>query len=211
MVALVLFAALAFFVVGQAGAVRNGTQSAADAAALAAAQESRDRVGDDLWTLPLDPDLLRRIFEGDFTGPSGAACDAAAALAERNKATIERCGALGDGRWGFFVQALSANPVGDTVVPGTGSARARQSATAVVESRCTFDPAPAPSPSPEPPEGPGDPSASPPPGDGEEPPEPPPIGELHCDDGDFTLDPERPDDFPAMSDLFTVRLAEDRP
>ncbi|WP_194292244.1 pilus assembly protein TadG-related protein [Streptomyces jumonjinensis] len=37
MVAGLLFLALAFFAVGQAGASRNGTQSGADAAALAAA------------------------------------------------------------------------------------------------------------------------------------------------------------------------------
>jgi len=37
-----LFLAFAFFAVAQAGTVRNGGQSAADAAALAAAQDDRD-------------------------------------------------------------------------------------------------------------------------------------------------------------------------
>lgn len=41
-----LFLAFAFFAVAQAGTVRNGGQSAADAAALAAAQDDRDQLFD---------------------------------------------------------------------------------------------------------------------------------------------------------------------
>lgn len=208
MVALVLFAALAFFVVGQAGANRNGTQSAADAAALAAAQESRDRIGDELWQPPIDADFLRRLLEGDFSDPSGAPCGAATGLAQANEATVDSCGALTDGRWGFTVRTRSQNPVGDTVVPGTESEHGEARATAVVESRCDFEPAPPPEPAPS-----TDPTAPPegeePPEEGEEPPEKPPLGELRCDEGDFTIDPERPDSFPEMSDLLAVRLAED--
>ncbi|MEK8144688.1 pilus assembly protein TadG-related protein [Streptomyces sp. M10(2022)] len=42
MVVGLLFLAFAFFAVGQASATRNGAQGAADAAALAAAQDARD-------------------------------------------------------------------------------------------------------------------------------------------------------------------------
>ncbi|MFE7120718.1 pilus assembly protein TadG-related protein, partial [Streptomyces sp. NPDC057654] len=40
----ILFLALAFFAVGQAGAKKNGAQTAADASALAAAQDYRDQL-----------------------------------------------------------------------------------------------------------------------------------------------------------------------
>lgn len=45
MVAGLLFLAFAFFAVGKASATRNEAQGAADAAALAAAQDARDTLG----------------------------------------------------------------------------------------------------------------------------------------------------------------------
>lgn len=45
MVAGLLFLAFAFFAVGKASVTRNGAQGAADAAALAAAQQARDEIG----------------------------------------------------------------------------------------------------------------------------------------------------------------------
>ncbi|WP_262387235.1 pilus assembly protein TadG-related protein [Streptomyces sp. TRM49041] len=137
MVASLLFLALAFFAVGQAGATRNGAQSAADAAALAAAKESRDRF------LLDDLDLAgwEDLFDGDLMGEDG--CTASGHYAARNGAAVagEGCVMLGDGRWGFRVTVRSTKPVGDTVLPGTEDRHAVATATAVVVPRCTFEPA----------------------------------------------------------------------
>ncbi|MDT9684713.1 pilus assembly protein TadG-related protein [Streptomyces sp. TRM76323] len=135
MVASLLFLALAFFAVGQAGATRNGAQSAADAAALAAAKESRDR----LVLGGLDIPGWSDLFDGDLVGEDG--CGASHAYAARNGATVEGCYALADGRWGFTVTVRSRKPVGDTILPGTEGEHAVVTATAVVVPRCAFEPA----------------------------------------------------------------------
>ncbi|MFV0128061.1 pilus assembly protein TadG-related protein [Streptomyces sp. HMX112] len=133
MVASLLFLALAFFAVGQAGAVRNGAQTAADAAALAAARDSRD-------SLPLssylDVDSLTDLFGGELIGPDG--CTAGNYYAEQNDAGMQSCVRHFD-RWAYTVTVESQNPVGDTVLPGTESSHAIATATAVVEPRCTFE------------------------------------------------------------------------
>ncbi|MFG3495145.1 pilus assembly protein TadG-related protein [Streptomyces sp. NPDC047928] len=175
MVAGLLFLALAFFAVGQAGATRNGAQSAADAAALAAARESRDQ-----FTLDgLDLDSLTDLFDGGLIGDFNG-CQASHSYAGQNKADVVDCFPLGDGRWGFRVDVVSRNAVGDTVLPGTDALHADATATAVVVPACTFEPA--------------DKKNSPSP------------GSLDCDGVDLDLDPN---DLPDMSDLFKVRLAED--
>ncbi len=133
MVASLLFLGLAFFAVGQAGATRNGAQSAADAAALAAAKDSRDRFVLD----GLDGDGFGQLFDGTLIGEDG--CGAGHAYASRNGATVQSCDALGDGRWGFRVTVRSQKPVGDTVLPGTEGDHAVATATAVVVPRCTFE------------------------------------------------------------------------
>ncbi|MFE7132334.1 pilus assembly protein TadG-related protein [Streptomyces sp. NPDC057638] len=229
MVASLLFLALAFFAVGQAGATRNGAQSGADAAALAAARESRDAFGDGFLDRLTDPDFadfLRELFGGDLGGLLGellgdpaAPCAAAGRLAAANGAEIGDCIALADGRWGYTVAVTSGEPVGDTILPGTEGLHANTTATAVVESRCDFEEADEPPPFPgdggEGDGGEGD-------GDGGEdqepgtppspstPSSPPVLGTLLCEDGEsFELDPERPDGLPDMSDLFTVRLDVD--
>lgn len=206
MVAGLLFLALAFFAVGQAGATRNGAQSGADAAALAAAMESRDDFWDGLEGSLLDFDFLEDLFGGDPMGVAGDGCAAAARFAQANGATLSPDGGCTwlDGRWGFTV-TVQSEPVGDTILPGTENDRARATATAVVDFPCTF----------EPPESEPSPTASPP--DDDAPPggatplpdEPAPTATLHCGDHDFTLDPEKPHLLPDMSDLFTVRLVED--
>lgn len=174
MVASLLFLALAFFAVGQAGATRNGAQSAADAAALAAAKESRDQ-----FTLDgLDVDDLERLFNGELMGENG--CAASHGYAARNGAAARSCAMLGDGRWGFSVTVESLKPVADTILPGTETAHATATATAVVVPRCTFEPS-----------------------DEEDAPSP---GSLDCEDSVLDLDPK---DLPDMSDLFKVRLTED--
>ncbi|URM92631.1 pilus assembly protein TadG-related protein [Streptomyces sp. MRC013] len=194
MVVSLLFLALAFLAVGQAGATRNGAQSAADAAALAAAKESRDLFEMD----GLDADGLADLFAGELVGKDG--CGASRTYAARNGATVQICDALTNGRWGFTVTVKSGKPVGDTILPGTEGDYAVATATAVVVPRCDFEPAEeaAEEPTEEPAEEPtGEPA------DGENPSSP---GSLNCEGSVLNLDPR---DLPDMADLFEVRLAED--
>ncbi|MER6087267.1 pilus assembly protein TadG-related protein [Streptomyces bluensis] len=183
---ILLFAALAFFAFGQAAFARNGAQSAADAAALAAAQEARDELllglgdaigTDDDWldwlNLPVDVDIPN-------DGPSAAA----QALAADNDAT-----ALGgaqrevvDGYLGFRVAVRTNYTVGNSIIPGTENMQAEAEATAVIKPRCEFDVD-------------ADPTK--------------PV-DLVCDGEPVSVDPEDfdPDDLPDASVMFSVRLAE---
>ncbi|MER7834233.1 pilus assembly protein TadG-related protein [Streptomyces sp. NPDC095602] len=198
MVVSLLFLALAFFAVGQAGATRNGAQSAADAAALAAAKDSRDRFSLD----ELDPTGWGDLFDGVLTGEDG--CGASHAYAARNGASVTGCSSLGDGRWGFQVTVRSTKPVGDTILPGTESEHAAATATAVVVPRCSFEAA-ADEPAPEEPpadEPPADDPAADEPADEDK----PSPGSLDCEGTQVDLDPKA---LPDMSDLFEVRLTED--
>ncbi|WP_063775798.1 pilus assembly protein TadG-related protein [Streptomyces odonnellii] len=206
MVAGLLFLALAFFAVGQAGATHNGAQSAADAAALAAAQESRDQFREDLLGGLLNPGFLDDIFNGNPLGTFDG-CQAAERFADRNGADLKppnECVWASGGRWGFTVRVITQKPMGESILPGTADQKAEASATAVVEPRCSFEPAE------EEPESPGD-GESPEGGDvpeGED--EPVSPGELRCDGGlNWLIDPENLDLLPDMADLFSVRLAQD--
>ncbi|WP_275563793.1 MULTISPECIES: pilus assembly protein TadG-related protein [Streptomyces] len=187
MVVSLLFLALAFFAVGQAGATRNSAQSAADAAALAAAKESRDQF--DLGAL--DGPGWAELLGGELVGENG--CGASQTYASRNGARVTGCAALGDGRWGFQVRVQSAKPVGDTILPGTEGQHASATATAVVVARCAFEAADG---------GVVDDEAA----DTGIDEEAPPLGSLDCEGTEMDLDP---DDLPDMSDLFEVRLTED--
>ncbi|MEU0394722.1 pilus assembly protein TadG-related protein [Streptomyces sp. NPDC006208] len=186
-----LFLALVYLAFGQADITRNGTQTAADAAALAAAQDSRNRldVADFL-------DDLEGLVEGDVSIPPGG-CGQAERFAARNDATAE-CRELTDGRWGFTVLARSAESMGNSIIDGTENQHAEARATAVIEPRCTFEPSPDET---EPPADEGE--------EGEVEDSEPSPGTIVCDSQDWDIDPERLDLLPDMADLFTVRLAED--
>ncbi|MFF1464845.1 pilus assembly protein TadG-related protein [Streptomyces sp. NPDC058330] len=195
-VAGLLFLALVFFAFGEADVKRNGAQSAADAAAIAAAQESRDQLGDDLRSNLLDGDYLRDVFGGNYLGTFNG-CAQASRFAQRNDADEVACVML-NGRWGFRVDVESKKPMSTNVVPGTAGKRAEATAVAVVEPRCTFRPA----------EESGDPPSND--SDNETIAEKVSPGKLVCETReDWTIDPERLDLMPEMADLFTVRLAED--
>lgn len=201
MVAGLLFLALAFFAVGQAGATRNDAQAGADAAALAVAQESRDNFAEDLLAGFFDAGFLDDIFN-DENGSGPLVCAAARDLAEKNDVKVlpGKCDRTGDGRWGFTVEVETEKPMGDSILPGTEDKRAEATATAVVVPRCSFKPAEEDGES-------GDDSES---GEGEEGEEEEPSlpGELDCGSGNLDLDPENLV-LPDMSVLFSVRLAED--
>lgn len=174
-----LFLALAYFAVGQAAATRSEAQTAADAAALAAAMETRDRLTDQWTTHVLEPDAWQDIFEGDAPVPSG--CWRAHELAARNDASVE-CGP--DGLLAYTVVAETNDTVGDTIVPGTEDRKAKQTATAVIEARCWFEPLPEDA-------------------DDEV------LPSLSCKGGeDWDLKPDDLSDLPKPEDLFDVHLAD---
>ncbi|MCQ8770177.1 pilus assembly protein TadG-related protein [Streptomyces telluris] len=211
-VAALLFLALAFFAVGRAGATKNGTQTAADAAALAAAQAYRDQLRTGLLTAvgaggPWTDWLVGRL------GDAAAACDEAGPYAEANGADVQgRCSAS----WGplpvsFIVTVRSAEAVGKSVVPGTEDRHATATARAVVEPRCTAKP-----PGEKPPEGepsgpPPGPSGSPQPSGGPGPGSPAehkPAVEVVCDGETVRIEPGGHGTLVRATTLFTVRLAD---
>ncbi|WP_411071615.1 pilus assembly protein TadG-related protein [Streptomyces sp. cmx-4-25] len=193
-----LFLALMFFAFGQADIRRNETQTAADAAALAAAMDSRDGLEEDLHLNILDPDWLRKFIKGVLRSPE-AGCAEASRFAAENAARGIDCSPLADGRWGVTVKVRSEKPVGKSIVEGTEGKYAEATATAVVEPRCTFE---------------GNEATEEPPTDGEdedpgEEEEKPSPGQFFCDGKKWVIDPTRLDLLPDMADLFDVRLAED--
>ncbi|MDX3355705.1 pilus assembly protein TadG-related protein [Streptomyces sp. ME01-24h] len=131
------FLAFAYFAVGQASVVRNSAQTAADAAALAAARETRDSVREDFLDALVagDLDKLADLLAGN--GMSGAdACGAAGSYAVRNEADLEDCALTSDPK-GATVVLRSRGTVGDSVIDGTENMHARATATGVVEARCS--------------------------------------------------------------------------
>ncbi|AKZ57864.1 Secreted protein [Streptomyces ambofaciens ATCC 23877] len=173
-----LFLALAYFAVGQAAATRSEAQTAADAAALAAALETRDYLAGEWLTNVLEPDTWQDIFTGDVPLPD--ACWRAHELAARNEASVD-C-AL-DGILRYTVVAETNDTVGDTIVPGTEDQRATASATAVIEARCDFKP---------------------PAEDADE----DVLPRLSCEGTDWELDPDDLGVLPEPEDLFDVHLAD---
>ncbi|MFC7914967.1 pilus assembly protein TadG-related protein [Streptomyces sp. NPDC057386] len=130
-----LLLAFAYLAVGQAAANRNGAQTAADAAALAAAIDARDQLAGQWVKDVQDPTRWQDIFDGNAAiAPS---CWRAYELAGRNEAHVEQCAPTG--LLGYTVEVKTDRPVGDSVVPGTESKYATASATAVIEPLCTFD------------------------------------------------------------------------
>ncbi|MGA5117375.1 pilus assembly protein TadG-related protein [Streptomyces pseudogriseolus] len=185
-----LFLAFAYLAVGQAAANRNGAQTAADAAALAAAQEKRDQLAGAWLENLLDPGEWQNIFDGVADGLTPS-CWRAEQLAASNDATVLSCNA--DGLLGYTVEVQTNKTVGDSIVPGTETKKSRATATAVIDSRCDFE-------LPAGEEGP----------DTEEKEEPEELPTLNCKGGvDWDLDPKTPEDLlPKPEDLFNVHLAD---
>ncbi|WP_432010553.1 pilus assembly protein TadG-related protein [Streptomyces cucumeris] len=213
-VAGLLFLALALFAVGQAGATRNGGQTAADAAALAAGQDYRDRLRAELLKAIVDGGAWDDLLNGRGLG-AGNACEQAGWFAGKNDAEVTGC-TPGYLPTSFTVTVRTREPVGDTVIPGTERQYAKARAKAVVSPRCAVSPMPSPTPTSEPPadddegddgdeggEG-GDGHGE----DGENGEEDKPAVDLRCDGADLTIDPAHPDLFPDAKDLFSVHLAD---
>lgn len=192
-VASLLFVALIFFAFGEADVRRNGAQSAADAAALAAAKESRSLLEPDLKAHLADPEYFESVFNAPFFGGPGNACGKASAFAALNQAGDVRCRPLSDGRWGYEVSLKSGKGMSTSIVPGTEGKKAEAEAVAVVEPRCTFAPEPDRAPDPDP-----DPEAR-----------AEAVGKVRCSGGrEWVVDPEDLALMPDMADLFSVHLAD---
>jgi hypothetical protein len=176
-----LFLAFVYLAVGQAAANRNGAQTAADAAALAAALDTRDKLTDEWADNVLDPTKWRDIFDGVNVELDG--CGRAHQLAAQNDATAA-CDPMPGLPPGYEVTVTTTKSVGDSIVPGTESTYSKASAAAVIEPLCDFDP-------------PGEDA-----GDDV-------LPELNCeDDVNWELDPDDLDDLPGPEDLFDVHLAD---
>ncbi|GAA0962830.1 MULTISPECIES: pilus assembly protein TadG-related protein [Streptomyces violaceusniger group] len=212
-VAGLLFLALALFAVGQAGATRNGGQTAADAAALAAAQDYRDQLRKGFLEAIANGSAWDDLLNGRGPGV-GDACDQAQWFADQNGASLSGDGCVpGYLPTSFTVTVKTHKPVGKTVIPGTESKYGEATAKAVVTPRCTAE---SPAPPTERPDdgGKGDDGGG---GkddgkggdggkdDGKD--DKPPI-DLLCDGTDLTIDPTRLDLFPDAKDLFSVHLAD---
>ncbi|MEU8525014.1 pilus assembly protein TadG-related protein [Streptomyces sp. NPDC048629] len=196
-----LFLALMFFAFGQADVSRNKTQTAADAAALAAAQKSRDDLDDPLreHILARDVPWLMALFANGNVPERRSGCYGAPRFAQANGANQLSCNELWGGRWGVTVDVRAQQSMGNSIVDGTETKHAESKATAVVEFRCQFKPPEAPLPED------GDDDDQ---GKGNDKPKPS-LGGLVCDGSDWELDPGNLDLLPGMADLFNVRLAED--
>lgn len=179
MVAGLLFLALAYLAVGQAAVNRSGAQTAADAAALAAAQDRRDELVGKWLEDILDPTKWEAIFDGDVTLPPS--CWRAEELAAQNDASAQ---CTQQGPLAFAVEAQTDKSVGRSVVPGTEKFKSTASAKAVIDPLCTFE---------KPAEG----------AHGDV------LPHLSCKDRDWDLDPDDLTHLPEPQDLFDVHLAAD--
>ncbi|MEU1459402.1 pilus assembly protein TadG-related protein [Streptomyces sp. NPDC005727] len=173
-----LFLAFAYLAVGQAAVNRGGAQTAADAAALAAAQEARDQLAG-LWVDALsDPTKWTDIFEGRGAGDP---CWRAEQLAAENDARLNSCD---PGLLRYTVEVQTNKTVGDSIVPGTENMKSTKSATAVIKTLCEVKP----------------------PGDGSTTEALPQL--VCEDGKDWEPDPDDPAGLPKPEDLFDVHLAD---
>lgn len=134
------FLAFAYFAVGQAAVARNQTQTAADAAALAAARDGRDQLHDLLLAALTSGDLdaIKAVLARSALDVGGA-CAKAYPYAADNGADVDRCGLAPGPGIGFEVEVTSRSSVGKSVVKGSEDVIPTAEATAVVEPRCTPD------------------------------------------------------------------------
>jgi hypothetical protein len=132
MVAGLLFLAFAFFAVGKASALRNGSQGAADAAALAAAQQARDDFGTGFYA-----SLPGNMLDLFLVAPFASSCYAAQRLADANDADQKLCyPTTGYLRDRITVEVEGRKTVDSPVLPGSENKKARAKATALIEFRC---------------------------------------------------------------------------
>jgi hypothetical protein len=178
-VAGLLFLALAYLAVGQATVNRSGAQTAADAAALAAAQNERDQLTAQWINVVPDPTKWQDIFEGKV--PFDDPCWRARQLAAQNDAQLNTC--FPPHLLKYRVDVQTNKSVGRSVVPGSEDFKAKASATAEIDPLCTFK---------LPEEG----------ATGDE------LPDLTCRDKVWHLKPDDSAGLPKPEDLFDVHLAD---
>ncbi|MFI9242664.1 pilus assembly protein TadG-related protein [Streptomyces sp. NPDC053086] len=182
-VAGLLFLALAYLAVGQAAVNRSGAQTAADAAALAAAQKTRDQLAGllaGLWVDDVrDPSKWQAVFTGEGADDF---CWRADQLAAQNDATAQ---CVFDPPLSYVVDARTNKSVGGSVVPGTENVHSTAHATAVIEPLCRVTP----------------------PGEGAE---DDTLPQLDCGDEVWHPKPDDKTGLPRPEDLFDVHLADSR-
>ncbi|MEU4352144.1 pilus assembly protein TadG-related protein [Streptomyces sp. NPDC023838] len=203
-----LFLAFAYFAVGQAAVKRNEAQTAADAAALAAAQDFRDQLRTGLLGT-FDFERWQKLLDGDAGGLiPHSSCSAASDLASRNDATADTCELSFQPEPTYRVTVQTNKTAGHSVIAATQDQKGAAKAAAVVVPRCHLQKAPGTGPTGEPPEpGPGSPPSQSPgpggPGDEQK------AYRLVCDNKrDVEIDPGHLDLLPKASDLFSVHLAD---
>ncbi|MFD4950939.1 pilus assembly protein TadG-related protein [Streptomyces sp. NPDC058451] len=174
-----LFLAFAYLAVGQAAANRNGAQTAADAAALAAAQDTRDQLAGKWVATVLDPTKWQDLLDGRAAEMNG--CWRAYQLAQRNEAHVDGC-QPSFLRYTVYVQ--TDKPVGKSIVPGTEDKHSKAHASAVIKPLCAFDP----------------------PLEDSEPKDV--LPRLTCKNRYWDLDPHHLTGLPRPEDLFDVHLAD---
>ncbi|MFF2652094.1 pilus assembly protein TadG-related protein [Streptomyces sp. NPDC058045] len=197
-VAGLLFLAFAYLAVGQAAATKNGAQTAADSAALAAAQDQRDQLAGVWLKNILDPSLWESILDGTTTGLNPS-CWRAQQFAARNGAHLDN-GYCDKGWWplSYTVKVKTDKPVGESIVPGTEHKYATATARAVIEPRCSFNPLPDNGNG----KGKGNGGGN---GKGKD---KTPLPELICKGKHWNLDPDHLVNLPGPEDLFDVHLAD---
>ncbi|MEU0173433.1 pilus assembly protein TadG-related protein [Streptomyces massasporeus] len=176
-----LFLALAYFAVGQATVNRGGAQTAADAAALAAAQDARAQLAGKWVEAVLDPDKWREILAGDVP-LAGDPCSRAYQLAGWNDADVQGCSGTVS-PLGYDVVVQTRKPMGESIVPATAQKRSRATAKAVIEPLCEVKPLN---------EDAGDDA----------------LPRLTCDGKNWDLKPDDLTELPEPEDLFDVHLAD---
>ncbi|MFI2202173.1 pilus assembly protein TadG-related protein [Streptomyces sp. NPDC020192] len=181
-VAGLLFLALAYLAVGQASVNRSGAQTAADAAALAAAQNTRDQLGGAWVRVLLDPKKWQDIFDGrtGIDNPN-APCGRAGELAAQNDAQLSAC--FSPELLKYRADVETNKSVGRSVVPGTENVRSKAHAIAEIDPLCTFKL----------------------PGAGAKGTD---LPQLTCKDKVWDLKPDDPSGLPKPNDLFDVHLAD---
>ncbi|MEU1369709.1 pilus assembly protein TadG-related protein [Streptomyces sp. NPDC005803] len=209
MVAGLLFLAFAFFAVGQASATRNGAQGAADAAALAAAQDARDDLEVQFLAALREPNGLSDFLENHRYFQAG--CGKAQQLASANRSHLHSGDSLRlpcDWDEGFLRDRVTVSvetdyTVGSSVIPSTKTTHGTATATAVIEFRC----------SPKLNDAPSDDPGSDDEGDGEDKGGRPdlPILTLDCyGQGPLKVDPAHPELWTKLAKtLFAVHLIDD--
>ncbi|MEV0095997.1 pilus assembly protein TadG-related protein [Streptomyces sp. NPDC050738] len=133
-----LFLAFAYFAFAQAAVARNGAQSAADASALAAAQDVRDELADGFINALGNPADATKwlLIELPLQGTGEAA---AAQLAADNKATLDGLAPTTVKGYPAFRASITTNyTAGKSILPVTSESHAKAHAVAVIEPRCTL-------------------------------------------------------------------------